>query len=184
MPSQEHPPQQPWWLWGTLAHCFGKAGAALGGLHRTPGALAVKAPSVEKNIPNSSPSHCLYLQGADGSLQGERELCRKPGNPWCAWESSFIHHRELSRGRKGQRNLDRTGCSGVTDAKLWAGGDGSSPSVPPQTLEETGPASIRNSGEGQCPSHLPLVAAAVKTNHQPLLLCPFFVPFQFNPCLC
>lgn len=69
---------------------------------------------------------------------------------------------------------------GVTDAKLWAGGDGSSPSVPPQTLEETGPASIRNSGEGQCPSHLPLVAAAAKMNHQPLPLCPFFVPFFLN----
>lgn len=72
-PSQEHPPQHPWWLWGTLAHCFEKVGAALRGLHLTPDALAVKALSVENIIPNSSPSHCLYLQGADGSLQREKE---------------------------------------------------------------------------------------------------------------
>lgn len=52
-----------------------------------PGALEMKALSVEKNIPNSSPSHCLYLQGADGSLRGEKEQCRKPENPGCAWES-------------------------------------------------------------------------------------------------
>lgn len=48
---------------------FGKVGAALRGAHLfLPDALAVKALSVEKSIPNSSPSHCLDLQGAGGSL--------------------------------------------------------------------------------------------------------------------
>lgn len=61
----------------------------------------------------------------------------------------------------------------VSGGKRGAGDDGSSPSVPPQSLEETGPASIPNAGEGQCPSHLPLAAGAVKTNHQPLV--PLFV---------
>lgn len=74
---------------------------------------------------------------------------------------------------KGQSRLDRTGCSGVTDGKLGAGDDGASPSAPPQPPEETGPASTPNAGEGQYPSHLPLAAAAVRMNHQPLPLCPF-----------
>lgn len=44
-------------------------GAASRGVHLfMADALAVKALSVEKNFPNSSRSHCLHLQGADGSL--------------------------------------------------------------------------------------------------------------------
>lgn len=155
VPPQEPPPSTP----GAFGALFGSLlWEGWSSLERGPAVHAAKAQSAE-NIPNSSPSHCLYLQGADGSLRGEKETWE----PWLCLELFFIHHRELSR----ETGPQETGQSRMQ----WMESLGQMMEVHLQSLEQTGPASIPN--EGQDPSPLPLAAGAVKTNHQPLPLCIF-----------
>ena len=80
------------------------------------------------------------MQDADGSapsLAARRKVI--VFLPWCTWESLVMHYGvENCPGKEGVKGeLGKTRCSGKTNAKLWARGDGRSPSGSTADLLQT-----------------------------------------------
>lgn len=109
-------------------------------------ALAVKILIFKKNILKSSANHCVYLQDAERVCSPSLATRRKViiFLPWCGRES-LVTHRGVENylgGGGDEGGPDKAGRSGETNAKLWARGDGRSPSRSSadllQTLEANG----------------------------------------------